>query len=36
LARLFALRLVRRDRFGRALSLSPRGEAFVETLALSR
>lgn len=34
LDRLFALRYARRERGGRAVSLSPRGEAFVERLEL--
>jgi DNA-binding transcriptional ArsR family regulator len=34
LARLFELRLARRDAVGRSLLLSPRGEAFIETLEL--
>ncbi len=36
LGRLFQLRLARRDPLGRALSFSPRGEAFLATLRLPR
>jgi len=36
LARLFELRLARRDPSGRALRLSPRGETLIDTLALPR
>ena len=36
LDRLFALRYARRERDGRAVILSPRGEAFVERLELAR
>ena len=34
LDRLFALRFARRDPIGRALSLSARGEAFLESLKI--
>jgi DNA-binding transcriptional ArsR family regulator len=36
LDRLFALRYARRERDGRAVILSPRGEAFIERLELAR